>query len=145
MERHEKSVLARTGWRWACGVSGLPGPISAAELASWLAETSWASKGRLCGGTNADFRQATYAVTDVKGGFRCCTSRQETVSSRHYRGAGGQFPTELPLDPGPDQTNDGRRDVGKAEVMNPVAPVLADGLSCTTPRRISHSRPTSPC
>lgn len=103
--------------------------------ASWLVESQLGDpqKAAPCGGTNTDFGNPTYAVTEVRGGSQLHIKVQETVyHPGHYRVAlAVNSPTELPLDPkAQTMTNDkGAVMSVSAEVMNPVAPpVLADGL-----------------
>ena len=114
------------------------------EPASWLVEDQRGDpqKAGPCGGSNTNWGQESFAVTEVRGGQLLHLALQETIyHPGHYRVALAiNSPTELPLDP-VTVTREGERGPisVSAEIQDPaVPPVLADGLF------VHNERPASP-
>jgi len=114
------------------------------EPASWLIEDQRGDpqKAGPCGGSNTNWGQESFAVTEVRGGQLLHLALQETIyHPGHYRVALAiNSPTELPLDP-VTTTREGERGPisVSAEIQDPpVPPVLADGLF------VHNERPASP-
>lgn len=104
------------------------------EPASWLVEDQRGDpqKAGPCGGSNNDWGEASYAVTEVTGGSMLPLSVEETIyHPGHYRVALAiNSPTELPPDPETTTVDSerGPRSVS-AVIQDPVEPpVIVDGL-----------------
>lgn len=131
-------VILRAGVM-ALGMVAMPGVVNAhfrlLAPAATLEQNALGDpqKAAPCGGTNADFGQPTWAVTEVTGGSKLRVAVQETIyHPGYYRIAlAVNAPNELPVDPkAVTKTNEKGQIVSvSGAIMNPVAPpVLADGL-----------------
>ncbi len=104
------------------------------EPASWLIENDRGDpqKAGPCGGSNTDWGEESYIITDAVGGSPLRIAVQETIyHPGHYRIAlGVNSPTELPPDPETTTRDSDRGPWSVSAVIQdpPQPPILADGL-----------------
>jgi hypothetical protein len=108
--------------------------------ASWLEEDERGDPQKMapCGGTVADGGTRTGSVTDVMGGAMLRLAIEETIyHPGHYRVALARRINWLPADPEAvmKDTDRGPRSDYAPVAMEPVAPVIMDGLLANQERR----------